>query len=590
MNWHLPLLYSQHNFPAARSPNMKKIAEILRTFLALAVPYFRSEEKWRARLLLLGVVVAEFGVVYALVAFNHWNAYFFNAIQNRDWDGFIFALVLFGGIALWTAIATMAQFFLGQTLIMYWRRWMTEQYVNRWMADGRHYRMRVLGHDVDNTHLRIANDVLIFLQKTHDLGYNFLGSLIALVSFAYILWGLSSAAPFIVFGADLSIPGYLFWIAILYAAVGTLIAHWIGKPLIALNFNQQRFESDYRFAITRAWDHSEPVALMRGEQIERGVLGTRFSNLVRNWTRLIRRQSGLTVFVTGYTQWSLVFPTLVASPAYFMGAIPLGSLMQGALAFQRVDIAFAFFLHSYAKIAEWKASMDRIAQLDVALGEVDKPLAGVATITLDDRHDDALEVSDLVVTLPSGRPIAALNKLSMRPGDRTLIAGASGSGKSSVQRALAGIWTPGSGKVALPHDGVLAMPQRFYFPLGSLRTVVTYPTPPTDVDDAKLCAVLEDVGLGYLGPRLDEDAEWGSMLSGGEQQRVAFARAILRNPSILLLDDSTSNLDGDATQQMYDALEKNLPGAIVISLARSDALASLHKQQLRLPPAPAHAS
>jgi putative ATP-binding cassette transporter len=166
---------------------MKKIAEILRTFLALAIPYFRSEEKWRARLLLLGVIVAEFAVVYALVAFNHWNAYFFNAIQNRDWDDFIFALVLFGGIALWTAIATMAQFFFGQTLIMYWRRWMTEQYVSRWMADGRHYRMRVLGHDVDNTHLRIANDILIFLQKTHDLGYNFLGSLIALVSFAYIL-------------------------------------------------------------------------------------------------------------------------------------------------------------------------------------------------------------------------------------------------------------------------------------------------------------------------------------------------------------------------------------------------------------------
>src|SRR5690606_8523617 len=160
-------------------------------------------------LLLAGVIVAEFGVVYALVAFNHWNAYFFNAIDAREWERFLYLLILFGGIALWTAIATMAQFYFGQTLIMCWRRWMTEQYVNRWMADGRHYRMRVLGHDVDNTHLRIANDILIFLQKTHDLGYNFLGSLIALVSFAYILWGLSSAAPFVIFGADLAVPGYL---------------------------------------------------------------------------------------------------------------------------------------------------------------------------------------------------------------------------------------------------------------------------------------------------------------------------------------------------------------------------------------------
>ncbi len=568
---------------------MKQIVDVLRVFFALAFPYFRSEEKWRARALLLGVIIAEFGVVYALVAFNHWNAYFFNAIQNRDWDDFLYALLLFVGIAGWTALATMAQFYFGQTLIMCWRRWMTEQYVNRWMAGGRHYRMRVLGHDVDNTHLRIANDILIFLQKTHDLGYNFLGSLIALVSFAYILWGLSSAAPFVVFGVDLAFPGYLFWIAILYAAIGTLIAHWIGRPLIAYNFNQQRFESDYRFAITRSWDHSEPIALMRGEKIERGILATRFANLVQNWTRLIRRQSGLTFFVTGYTQWSLVFPTLVASPAYFMGAIPLGSLMQGALAFQRVDIAFAFFLHSYAKIAEWKASMDRIAQLDAALSEVDRPQES-NRIALDEHHDGALDVNGLVVTLPSGKPIAALDRLSLAPGDRTLLYGSSGTGKSSIQRALAGVWTLGKGTVALPHEKLLAMPQRFYFPLGSLKSVITYPTPAAEVDDARLREVLEQVGLGYLAERLSEEAEWGSMLSGGEQQRVAFARAILRDPAVLLLDDSTSNLDGDATRQMYEAIDHNLPQSIVISLARSDALSTLHKNAIRLPPAAAHAS
>lgn len=563
---------------------MKQIVDVLRTFFALAVPYFRSEEKWRARFLLLGVVAAEFGVVYGLVAFNHWNAYFFNAIDNREWDRFIFSLVLFGGIALWTAVATMAQFYFGQTLIMCWRRWMTAQYVNRWMAGGRHYQMRVLGHDVDNTHLRIANDILIFLQKTHDLGYNFLGSLIALVSFAYILWGLSSVAPFVLFGIDFAFPGYLFWIAIVYAAAGTLIAHWIGKPLIGYNFNQQRFESDFRFAITRAWDHSEPIALMHGEKIEREALGTRFANLVRNWTKLIRRQSGLTFFTTGYTQISLVFPTLVASPAYFMGAIPLGSLIQSSLAFQRVDLAFAFFLHSYAKIAEWKASMDRIAQLDAALAQVDAPQTA-AQISLQDSDTRTLDVENLVVALPSGRAIASLDKLALRAGDRTLLAGPSGSGKSSILRALAGAWTLGKGIVSLPRNGVLAMPQRFYFPLGSLKAVITYPTPAEEVDDARLCDVLRQVGLDHLIERLGEEAEWGSMLSGGEQQRVAFARAILCKPAILLLDDAVSNLDGDATKQMYDALERNLPDAMVISLARTDALGTLHKQTVMLPPA-----
>ncbi len=568
---------------------MKQALQVLRTFLALAAPYFRSEEKWRARTLLLGVIVAEFGVVYALVAFNHWNAYFFNAIQDRDWEDFRYALFLLAGIVLWTAVATMAQFYFGQSLIMNWRRWMTAQFVTRWMADGRHYRMRVLGHDVDNTHLRIANDILIFMQKTHDIGYNLLGSFIALVSFSYILWGLSAIAPLVVFGVNLSFPGYLFWIAFAYATTATLIAHVIGKPLIALNFNQQRFESDYRFAITRAWDHSEPIALMRGEKIEREALGTRFANLVRNWTRLIHRQSGLTFFTAGISQFSAVFPTIVMSPAFFMGAIPLGSLMQGALAFQRVDFAFGFLMHFYAKIAEWKASMDRIVQLDAALVRTDGKQA-TAQIAIDDHHEGALDVENLAVTLPSGVSIATLDRLSLRPGDTTLIAGASGSGKSVIQRALAGIWPLGRGKLALPHDDVLAMPQRFYFPLGSLKGVITYPTPENEVDDARLRDVLHQVGLDHLAGRMNEEAEWGSMLSGGEQQRVAFARAILRDPAILMLDDSTSNLDGDATKQMYEALGRNLPDAMIISLARTDALRTLHKNLVALQPAAARAT
>ncbi len=568
---------------------MKQAFEVLRTFLALAAPYFRSEEKWRARSLLLGVIIAEFGVVYALVAFNHWNAYFFNAIQDRDWEDFRYALFLLAGIVLWTAVATVAQFYFGQSLIMNWRRWLTAQFVNRWMADGRHYKMRVLGHDVDNTHLRIANDILIFMQKTHDIGYNLLGSFIALVSFSYILWGLSAVAPLVVFGVNLSFPGYLFWIAFVYAGTATLIAHLIGKPLIALNFNQQRFESDYRFAITRAWDHSEPIALMRGEKIEREALGTRFGNLVRNWTRLIHRQSGLTFFTSGVSQFSAVFPTIVMSPAFFMGAIPLGSLMQGALAFQRVDFAFGFLMHFYAKIAEWKASMDRIVQLDAALAKTDGAQE-TAQISIDDYHEGAIDVEKLVVTLPSGAAIAALDRLSLRPGDTTLIAGPSGSGKSAIQRALSGVWPLGSGKVALPHDDVLAMPQRFYFPLGSLKAVITYPTPENEVDDGRLRDILHQVGLDHLAGRIDEEAEWGSMLSGGEQQRVAFARAILRDPAFLMLDDSTSNLDGDATKQMYQALERNLPETMIISLARTDALRTLHKDLVVLQPAAARAT
>ena len=566
---------------------MRRVLEILRTFYGLALPYFRSEEKWQARALLAAVILSEFGVVYALVVFNIWNAYFFNSIQDRNWDNFLHALLLFCGIAVWTVAAAMAQFYFGQTLIMRWRRWLTKRYVGLWMADGRHYKMRFQHGDVDNAHLRIANDILIFLQKTHDLGYNFLGSLIALFSFAYILWGLSSAAPLILFGTDFSFPGYLFWIAILYAGVGTLIAHLVGRPLIQLNFNQQHFESDFRFAIARVWDHTEPVALMRGEEIERDVLGRRFTTLIGNWINLIRRQTALGGFIQSYGQVSIVFPILVASPAYFAGTIPLGLMMQASLAFQRVDMAFAFFLHTYPRIAEWKASMDRIAQLEDALIAVEREDNPAAQITVREHAEDGLKVADLTVRLPNGTSIASVPDLSLSSGERALISGPSGSGKSSVLRALAGVWPIGEGDVDLPpHAEVLAMPQRVYFPLGTLRTAITYPTRPEEVTEAELRDVLEAVGLARLLPRLDEEAEWNVVLSGGEQQRIAIARVLFRKPDVLLLDEATSNFDEATSRNLYQLIFDRLPKTILISIGQAALLAKLHGRTIDLGSAP----
>jgi putative ATP-binding cassette transporter len=443
--------------------------------------------------------------------------------------------------------------------------------------------MRFLHTDVDNVHLRIANDILIFLQKTHDLGYNFLGSLIALFSFAYILWGLSSVAPLFLFGSNVTVPGYLFWIAILYACFGTLLAHFVGNPLIRLNFKQQHFESDFRFGIARVWDHTEPVALMRGEEIEREVLDQRFTTLIQNWLRLIRRQTGLNAFINSYGQASVVFPILVASPAYFSGAFSLGVLMQASLAFQKVETSFAFFLHSYPRIAEWKASMDRIAQLQAALEAVDHESIPAAQIVVESDADRDLEVSGLVVRLPSKVEIARLNALSVAPGEGALISGPSGSGKSTVLRALAGIWPVGEGKIDLPAGAdVMALPQRVYFPLGSLRTAITYPTPPGRVSSAELSDVLEAVGLPHLLSRLDEEAEWNVVLSGGEQQRIALARALFRKPDVLLLDDAVSNFDEAMTQKLYRLLYERLPDTIFVSLGRPGALAALHRHRVSL--------
>jgi putative ATP-binding cassette transporter len=561
---------------------MRRAFAILRTFYRIAIPYFQSEEKWRARALLAGVIIAEFGVVYAMVVFNLWNAYFFNSIQDRNWDDFLHALLLFCGIAVWTVAANMAQFFFGQTLIMRWRRWLTQRYVRLWMADGKHYKLRFAHADVDNAHLRIANDILIFLQKTHDLGYNFLGSLIALLSFAYILWGISSVAPLVLFGTDFSFPGYFFWIAIAYASIGTLIAHLVGRRLIGLNFRQQHYESDFRFAIARVWDHTEPVALMRGEEVERQELDRRFTTLVGNWVNLIRRQSFLAGFIHSYGQMSIVFPFLVASPAYFAGAIPLGILMQASLAFQRVDMAFAFFLHTYPRIAEWKASMDRIDQLERALAAVEGSGAAAAQIAV--REDgDALTVSDLSVRLPGAEPIATLPALALERGEAALVTGPSGSGKSTVLRALAGIWPIGEGAVHLPERAeVLAMPQRVYFPLGTLRTAIAYPTPADRIDDVELRRVMADVGLHDLLPRLDDEAEWNVVLSGGEQQRIAFARILLRRPDVLLLDEAMSNFDAETGRRLYRLLLERLPNTVIVKFTRQATLADMHAIEIDL--------
>ncbi|HEY8267449.1 MAG TPA: ABC transporter ATP-binding protein/permease [Xanthobacteraceae bacterium] len=563
---------------------MRQIADIFRTFLTLALPYFRSEEKWRARGLLAGVVVAEFGVVYALVAFNHWSGYFFNAIQDRNWNAFLFSLLLFAGIAAWTVLATMLQFFFGQSLILRWRRWLTERFVELWMADGRHYRVQLQHPEIDNAHLRIANDILIFMQRTYEVGQNFLGSMIALTSFAYILWQISSVAPLVLFGVDLSFPGYLFWIAIAYAGTGTLIAHLIGKPLIRLNFNQQRFESDYRFGIVRVLDHSEQVALLRGEEMEQRVLDRRFTSLVKNWVALISRQTGLTGFTSGYSQISFVFPFVMASPAYFAGSVPLGVLMQASLAFQRVDMSFAFFLHTYAKIAEWKASMDRVAQLNVALKDVDRPRDPASEIMVDFRPEKSIAVSDLIVRTPAGSQIARVPNFVLGPGDRALINGPSGAGKSSVLRALSGLWPTGAGRIVLPNDlAFLALPQQTYFPLGTLRAAIAYPTPPETIPDERLRDVLTNLELAHLAERLDEEGDWSVLLSGGEQQRVAFARALLREPDILMLDEATSNFDEATSRALFRVLLHELSRTTVISFGRPTEHPELHWRTIELP-------
>jgi vitamin B12/bleomycin/antimicrobial peptide transport system ATP-binding/permease protein len=562
---------------------MTRVILALRTFFVLALPYFRSEDRWRGRTLLAGVIAAELGLVYVAVSVINWNARFFNALEQRSWDSLAPELLIFCLLIVGALIVGMAQYFFGQSLIIRWRQWMTERYVGIWMAEGRHYRIRFVDQNVDNIHLRIANDVLLFIQRTLELGTGLLGSVVALASFAYILWGVSAITPLPVLGHDLSFPGYLICIAFAYAATGTLIAHLIGRPLIPLNFNQQRCESDFRFAIARVTDYADPVAVIGGEAVERQELRRRFGALVANWTRLVARHTRLTGFIAGYGHLSTAFPILIATPAFMMGAIPLGILMQASLAFQRVEGALAFCLSSYSKIAEWKAIMDRLSQFEAAMQAVDHLSETDAAIEVAPASGDKIAVHGLALDVMNGESIATVPDFQVAPGERLLITGPSGAGKSCLLRALAGIWPLGKGEIRLPPDTrVIALPQRPYFPLGTLRQALTYPTPAEQVPDAEVRLAMAATGVGDLQDRLDETAEWSTVLSGGEQQRIGIARVLLHKPDVVLLDEAMSTLEDAEVRDLYHMLSERLPAAIVISIGRSPLLATLHRRTIEM--------
>jgi putative ATP-binding cassette transporter len=562
---------------------MNRFGLAFRTFLSLFLPYFRGEDRWAGRALLTGVIVLEFLLVYVAVLVNQWNGRFFNALEARDFAAIQAELVFFGVIVL-AAIATGgAQYWLGQNLLIRWRRWMTERFVGLWMADARHYRIRFVDQNVDNIHLRIGNDVYVFIQKTYELGSGLIGHVIATTSFAVILWGISASTPLPLFGVDLSFPGYLIFAAMLYALTGTLIAHLIGRPLIPLNFSQQRYEADFRFAMARVTDNAEPVALLHGEPVERAELGRRFGALVRNWSALVVHQTRLTGFIYGYLNVSSVFPVLVMTPAFLMGAIPLGVLMQATLAFQRVEAAFAFAIHAYARIAEWKAAMDRLAQFEAAMRIVDCPGPVGAAIDLGVAAGPELSISDLVLRRSADEQIARVPNVELAPADRLLVGGPSGTGKSTLMRALAGIWPLGDGRIRLPADArVLALPQRPYFPLGTLRQALTYPTLAEAVDTADVRAAMTASGLAHLAQRLDEEADWSTALSGGEQQRVGFARAFIHRPTVLLLDEAVSTLEDAEARELYRMLSEKLPGVTVISIGRAATRIGLHHRTIEM--------
>jgi vitamin B12/bleomycin/antimicrobial peptide transport system ATP-binding/permease protein len=562
------------------------LASTLATIWRLAVPYFRSEDRRAGLALLAAVVAIELSIVAINVMINHWNNRFYNALQDRNWDVFVSELLFFCALAAAFIVLVVYQLYLNQWLQIRWRRWMTKEYLATWLGESNHYRMQLLGDAADNPDQRIAEDINLFIEKGLYLGLGLLNAVVTLGSFVVILWVLSASAPFTLFGITWSVPGYLVWAALIYSLAGTAFTHWIGQPLINLNFRQQRFEADFRFNLVRVRENSEQIALLDGERAENQKLLERFGSLVANWMLIMRRTKLLTFFTSGFNQVSTVFPFVVASPAYFAGTLQLGGLMQTASAFNSVQGALSFFVSStvYRQLAEWRAVIDRLAgfQRAVEAGRavaVTPPVIAIAPA----EGQAAIALEELAVRLPNGLPLVAADDIAVKAGERVLLSGPSGSGKSTLFRAIAGIWPFGSGRVRVPRGARLMMlPQRPYFPVATLAAAVTYPGEAGTISAARLAEALRAVGLPALVERLDEEAHWNRMLSLGEQQRLAIARAILQAPDFLFLDEATASLDEPAEAALYHLLQERLPGTTIVSIGHRSTLADFHRRRLAL--------
>jgi vitamin B12/bleomycin/antimicrobial peptide transport system ATP-binding/permease protein len=534
--------------------------------------------------LLAAVVTLELSIVGIQVILNQWYNRFYNTLEDRDWNAFVSAILFFSVLAAIYTVVAVYQIYLNQWLQIRWRRWMTQNYMRHWLNAANHYRMQLLGDAADNPDQRIAEDLQQFVDFALSISIGILNSIVTLCSFIVILWTLSARAPLHVFGASFDIPGYLVWAALIYAAIGTTLTHLIGRKLIPLNFQQQRFEADFRFNLVRTRENSEQIAALGGEAAEREGHLNRFGSVVGNWFALMQRTKLLTFFTQSYSQASVIFPYIVVSPAYFSGAVQLGGLMQTASAFNSVQNALSYFITSYRSIAEWRAVVQRLTGFQEALAAGRAAATTPPVVEVVPREDEtALAIDQLHVCLPGGKPVIAADNLAFHAGERVLFTGPSGAGKSTLFRALAGIWPFGSGRVTVPKDAkVMLLPQRPYFPVGTLAAAVSYPAKVGTLGNARIAEALVAFGLPELAGRLDEEAHWNRMLSLGEQQRLGIARVLLHPPDYLLLDEATASLDEAAEAALYRLLQERLKGRTIISIGHRSTLGAFHGRRIAL--------
>lgn len=567
----------------------------LRQLWRLTAPYWWSEERWLARGLLAVIIGMSVFLVWLSKLLNDWNRAFFDALQNKDaasfwkllisFDSFSDFFLSFTGLVFIYIVVAVYRLWLRQFLTIRWRRWLTHVYFGDWLADRTYYRMELTNHGTDNPEQRIEQDISVFTSQTLTIVLGLLSELMTLGTFTFVLWRLSGSLT-LGFLGGLEVPGYMVWVALLYAIAGSWATWAIGKRLVGINFNLERYNADFRYRLIRVRENAESIALYEGEPDEARRLSGAFQriyDLFWEYMRVYKRLTWLNVF---YSQVASIFPIVVQAPRYFTGEISLGVMTQTAGAFAQVQGSLSWFVDSFANLADWKAVVDRLTTFADTIAATKAAQAQERGFDLAAADRPSLTLQDIEVALPDGRVLMSDVDLVVEPGQRLVIQGPSGSGKTTLFRVLAGLWPFGKGTIRVPKGAkVLFLPQKPYIPIGTLKEALCYPDKPDAHSDAEVAEALAACRLEHLTDRLAESANWSMTLSPGEQQRLAFARALLVRPNWLFLDEASSALDEATESRMYGLIAERLPGATVVSIAHKPSVLRFHDRRLVIDPA-----
>jgi vitamin B12/bleomycin/antimicrobial peptide transport system ATP-binding/permease protein len=545
--------------------------------------YWTSADVAKGGPLLALCVAGELGLVYANVRLAWANGRVFNAIQDKQWPEFLRAIEIFLGVALVVVLISTYRIYLRNILQICWREHLTNHFVGCWIGPYAYGHRELHHNDTDNPDQRISQDIQSFIASALGLSLSLLAAVATLVSFAGMLWTLSGTWPLRVGEHELWIPGLMMWVAIFYAIISMYLTHRVGRTLVGINFDRLRFEADFRYNLVRFRDHIEAVALARGQAVERRCAMARFHEVISNWWELITKQRNLTLLTSGIGQANGIVPLLVAAPAFFAGRMTLGGVTQTGIAYGQVSGALSWFVDAYQEIAAWRASIERLATFDEMLEETRAEIERPGVIRVEPTADASLRVVDLTLAQPGGAVLAGGLNGAVASGERVAVLGPPGVVKTTLFRAIAGIWPFGHGRIELPSTAQpLFLAQQPYLPMGTLREALSYPAAAGTFPDAAIREVLELFDLHALGDRLDESEPWDQQLSGDEQQRLVFARVILHQPNWLVMDDATAALNDTMERRVYDLLEQKLPGATLLSITNRPNVVQYHQRQWEL--------